>query len=250
MKRRFLSYVIGFAMAIGLLGGCSGGQVSDEAVAKSDFHYRLARNYYNDRNLAMAQRELHDALEFYPQNPSALHLRGFIQMGLKKLEEAAESFAQALLAKPDFYEARNNLGAVRMAQGRYDEAVRVIEPLAQEPLYPTPWFAHGNLGRCYHQLGNLDQARRYLEMSVFLNPRYCLGFNHLGIVHVDRGNLRDATEVFKKAIKTCPKFQEPHFHLGVIQQRTNRLADADASFATCEELAPDSSMGKRCSIRR
>ncbi|NOZ00976.1 MAG: tetratricopeptide repeat protein [Deltaproteobacteria bacterium] len=237
-------------LAMPALMGCSGGQVSDEGIAKSDFHYRLARNYYNDHNIAMAQREVHEALTLNPEHPKALLLRGFIQMGLKQLDEAAASFRAALKVKPDFFEARNNLGAVMMAQGLYAEAIRILEPLTHEPLYVTPWFAHGNLGRCYYELGDLEKARTYLEMAVFLNPRYCLGYLHLGIVHQDRGDLRDARSTFEKAIKNCPKFAEPYYHLGVIQQRAGEMEAARASFAKCVELAPETAVGKRCAIRQ
>lgn len=247
---RPVAIAVGLLLSIAAFQGCSGGQVTDDDVAKSDFHYRLARNYYNDRNLAMAQRELHQAISLDPQNARALHLRGFIEMGIKKLEAATRSFRLALEAKPDFYEARNNLGAVLMAQGQFEEAIRVIEPLTQEPLYPTPWFAQGNMGRSYYELGDLDEARRYLEMAVFLNPRFCLGYNHLGIVYLDRSKVRVARETFEKAIRNCPTYAEPYYHLGVIQQRAGEHRKAEESFAKCAELAPDTSLGNRCSIRR
>lgn len=230
--------------------GCSGAQVSDDRIAKSEFHYKLARNYYTDRNLAMTQREIHEALQLNPNNAEALHLKGFVLMGLNDLSGASVALRQALVAKPDLQEARNNLGTVLIAQEQYAEAIEILKPLLEDALYPTPAFAQGNVGWAYYKLGDLSTARRHLETAVFLNPRFCLGFNNLGLVHRDQKNPRAAREAFEKAIKVCPKYAEPFYHLGVLLQESGDLNGAASAFATCEELATDSALGKRCAARR
>jgi len=247
---RIYAFVLSVVMAASVLTGCAGGQISDDDVARSEHHYRLARNYYNDNNLPMTRRELHEALDLNPDNTSALHLRGFILMGLRDLEGAAKALGKVLEIRPDFYDARNNLGTVMMAQGRYHDAIRIIEPLLKEPLYATPWFAHGNIGRSYYEIGNLKDARRSLEMAIFLNPRFCHGLNSLGLVFRDEGNARDALNSFKKAIEACPKYAEPLYHMGLLQLQANQVEAAKDSFKRCAELAPDTSIGKRCEVRR
>lgn len=228
--------------------GCSGTQVSQENMAKAEYHYRLARNYYNDRNIAMTQRELYEALRLDPNHAEAHHLKGFVLMGLADLDGAAFHLKEALRAKPDLHEARNNLGVVMLQQGRYEEAIQTLMPLIQDPLYPTPSFAHGNIGYAYYKLGDLANAKRYLEMAVFLNPRFCLGFNNLGIVYKEMGNTKSAREAFEKAIKICPKYAEPYYHLGLIQERED-IVKAKEYFVKCLELATDTTLGKRCQIR-
>jgi Tfp pilus assembly protein PilF len=229
---------------------CGAPRVKAEDAAKSDYHYRLARNYYQDRNMAMTQRELHESLKLDPDNGEALHLKGFVQLGLNDLAGAEAALRRAIEVRPDLLEARNNLGSVMLAQGRWEEAVRVLEPLLQDPLYPTPAFAHGNVGWAWHKLGDKAKARRHLEMSVFLSPRFCLGFNNLGIVHRDSGNLRAAREAFEKAAKVCPTYADPWYHLGVLAQQAQDYAAADIAFAKCVEAGADSPIGRRCAARQ
>jgi len=235
--------------ALATLCACGASQSADD-TAKSDYHYRLARNYYNDHNIAMTQRELYEALKLDGKNVEALHLRGFVRMGLNDQAGAVADFRTALTIKPDFQECRNNLGTALLAEARYEEAIAVLKPLLEDPLYPTPAFAHGNIGWAYYQIKDFDAARRHLEMSVFLNPRFCLGFNNLGLLFRDTGNSRSAREAFEKATRTCPTFAEPWYHLGVMLQESGDAAGAEEAFRKCADAAPETAIGRRCAARR
>jgi Tfp pilus assembly protein PilF len=237
-------------VALSALAAACSGAVSSKDAGKAEYHYKLANNYYADHNLAATRRELHDALKLDPDHASAHYLQGIVDLGMDDAAGAVAEFQAALRLKPDFLEARNNLGTALMAQGRFEEAVQAIQPLLEDPLYATPALAQGNVGWAYYQLGNLADARRHLEMAVFLNPKFCLGFNNLGLVHKDTGNARAAREAFEKAVKLCPKFAEPWYHLGVLLQEAADLAGAEEAFAKCAELASDSALGKRCTARR
>jgi Flp pilus assembly protein TadD len=232
------------------VAACSGASVKEGDAGKAEFHFKLARNLYGERNLPMAQRELHMALKLNPGHAEAWHLKGFILMGLDDLPGSAAAFQEALRLNPELQESRNNLGTVYIAQGLYEDAVRTLKPLTEDPLYSTPAFAHGNLGWAYYQLGDTSSARRHLEMSVFLNPKFCLGHNNLGMLHRDLGNLRVARESFEKAVQWCPKYDEPYYHLGVLLQQQGDAEGARAMFAKCAEVGGESPMGKRCKARQ
>jgi len=233
---------------LAMAAGCSGVTVSDDA-AKADFHYRLARNYYNDHNIAMTQIELHECFKVDPGHAEGHHLKGFMLMGLADLDGAAAEFKEALKTKSDLYEARNNLGTVLIQQGRFSEAIATLKPLTEDQLYPTPAFAHGNLGWAYYQSGDLVSARKHLEMAVFLSPRFCVGYNNLSIVLKEQRNPRGAREALQKAIKACPKYAEAYYHMGVLLQEASEPGASDA-FGKCAELAPETTVGKRCLARR
>lgn len=241
---------VGFMMAMVGTVACYGTGPSPKNAYKADFHYRLARNYYNDRNIAMTQRELHTALTLDPNHAEARHLKGFVLLGLQNYEGAAAEFRETLRIKPDHYEARNNLGATLIAQGRYEEALQTLTPLTQEPLYPTPGIAWYNLGWVYYQLGDLTSARRHLEMALFLSPGMCKAANALGLVLQEAGDIKGAREAFEQAVKKCPKFADPYYHLGVMFQKLNDRESAEAMFERCADIAPDTVIGRRCQARR
>jgi len=229
---------------------CHDARTAEEDAAKADFHYRLARNYYNDRNVAMTQRELHTALTLDPTHAEAHHLKGFVLMGLMNYEAAAAEFRETIRLKPDHYEARNNLGATLIAQRRWEEAIETLTPLLEEPLYPTPALAQYNVGYAWYQLGDLSRARRHLETALFLSPGMCKAANALGLVLKDLGDVAAARRSFEKAVKQCPTYAEPYYHLGVLFQAGSDPASAAAMFERCADLARETSLGERCEARR
>lgn len=237
-------------MALTAFQACSGSGPSQDDASRADYHYRLARNYYNDRNIAMTQRELHTALTLDPSHAEAHHLKGFVLMGLQNYDGAAAEFRETLRLKPDHFEARNNLGATLIAQDRFDEAIQALTPLVEEPLYPTPALAHYNIGYAYHRIGDRSGARRHLEMALFLAPGMCKAANALGLLLQDIGDAKGAREAFERAVKQCPKFAEPYYHLGVMLQKADDHVSAEAMFARCAEIAPDTTVGRRCKARR
>jgi Tfp pilus assembly protein PilF len=240
----------GFVLVLVLCTSCGLQNSSTDKSAQAEFHYKLARNYYSDRNLAMCQRELHTALSLDPNHAEAHHLKGFVLLGLRQFDEAIAEFEETLRIKPDHYEARNNLGAALIALERFEDAIAVLTPLLGEPLYPTPAFAHGNVGYAYYRLKDLDKARQHLEMAVFLNPMFCVGYNNLGQVYEAMGRQEDAIAALTKATKFCPKYAEPYYHLGAIYQALQKLSTASELFQRCAELAEGTPLGNRCQARR
>jgi len=240
----------GFIFILVLCGSCGFQDASRDKSAQAEFHYKPARNYYSDRNIAMCQRELHTALSLDPNHAEAHHLKGFVLLGLKQYDQAVAEFEQTLRLKPDHYEARNNLGAALIALERFEEAIKVLTPLLSEPLYPTPAFAFGNVGYAYYRLKDMEKARQHLEMAVFLNPMFCVGYNNLGQVYKDMGRQEDAVTAFTKATKICPKYAEPYYHLGAIYQAAKKLSTASEFFQRCAELAEGTPLGNRCQARK
>ncbi|HQK49615.1 MAG TPA: tetratricopeptide repeat protein [Myxococcota bacterium] len=243
---------LGIAWVLVLAIACSGSgnRVSQDDRSKSDYHYRLARGYYGDRNIAMTQRELHLALQADPGNWEAWHLRGFMRLGLQDPPGALADFREAVRLKPDCGECRNNMASALIELGRYQEALDALQPVLEDPLYPTPAFAHANAGWAYYQIGNLQEAQRHLTMAIFLAPRMCKAFNNLGIVQRDLGNTAEARDSFEKAVRICPNYGEPWYHLGILRQAAGDGPGAEEAFRRCIEAAPDTPLARRCEARK
>jgi Tfp pilus assembly protein PilF len=247
MSGRILA--VALMVTIGVLSSGCVTTISADDVAKSDYHTKLARNYYTDHNITMTQRELYEALKLDPANAEAHYLKGILLMGLNDFDGAAAEYRAALVCNPKLRFARNNLGAVLIEQGNYEEVIQVIEPLLQDPLYETPYNAQSNMGLAYMGLGDFENAKKHLELAVFLNPRFCKGFNNLGLLFLKKQNMRDATSNFEKVIKICPEYGESWYHLGTIYQKTGRTNEAEEAFTKCAAALNDSPFGKRCKAR-
>lgn len=252
--RHALGLALGWMVLVTALAavfsGCSSAEVEQQKrIEKADFHYRLANGYFHSGSVDLAIRELIAALEGAPMHADSRYLYGFILFGRKRYEEASEHFRKALQAKPDFYAARNILGATYIEMERYFDAIAVLEVLTREPRYTTPYHAYNNLGLAYLRQGDLKQAEKNFRMAVFVNPKFCQGYRNLGTVSMAQRDYAGAVEHMTEAVSRCPRYAELHLQFGEALEADRRFDDADKAFQRCAELAGESPIGRRCKAR-
>jgi tetratricopeptide (TPR) repeat protein len=95
--------------------------------------------------------------------------------------EAADSYRQAIAAKPSLVDAHYNLAFIHRSQGRPVEAEReFIEVLRYRPEYAE---AHMNLGVIYTGLNRLKEAEQSYERAVALKPDSAEAHYNLGVFY-------------------------------------------------------------------
>ena len=87
-----------------------------------------------------------------------------------------------------------------------------------------------NLGLFYLNGNSVDEAIRYLNKSVSLNPRYFLAWNALGLAQSMKGNFQEATAAFQKSLEINPQFTEARNNLGTIFQELGYVDKAEQEF--------------------
>jgi len=235
------------ALLATLLAGCIG---RDRGARKKDaeIHYDLGVDAFHKKDTATALKELMKAQEFDPTDPHIPNVMGLVFLGREMFGKAEENFEKALVLDPKMSDAWNNLGALYIQLGRWDNAIEACDKARTDVLYPHPWLPLGNIGWAYFKKGDLKQAKHFLMKAVQQRPVFCRGWEHLGQVYLATGDLRAAEQALTKAIEKCPKFrfQEAHFHLAVCLQRLGRAEDAKKQLELCAEAAPESELGLKC----
>lgn len=98
-----------------------------------------------------------------PANPLFLQTRAFAHQEGGDLEAAARDYQRALEADPTVFSAANDLGAVRLVQGRTAEAVAAFrQAVGAENAYALGWF---NLGVALSRLGPAEMVRSQAALS-------------------------------------------------------------------------------------
>ncbi len=232
-----------------LLGSCSSSKGETPLDKKSNYHFKLGTNCYLDHDVPCALAELYRSIEYHPKNAKAHHLLGFIYMGRRQYSDALKHSSYAIELEPKFHEARANMGALMLAMEDWQGAIDYLMPLTREPLYPTPYLGNNNIGWAYYKLKKHALAEKYMKMAILLNPKMCLAYNNIAMVHEVRRQTEDAIEAYGEAVKLCPDYQEPLFHLAVLYQRLSRHPEAQKTLQKCIKLGPDAQYGRRCKKR-
>jgi Tfp pilus assembly protein PilF len=236
------------------LFGCGAPQTQEtngvhEPNKQAEYHYKLATGLIYEKKPIAALKELETSLKLDPLFAKSHYLKGFIHMGRRNNAEALTHFRKSVELDPRLFEANNALAATLMALKRWDDALVVLEKLLADPLNPTPWLAHNNAGWSHHKQGNPIRAIHHLEMSVFHNPKFCLGYYNLGLVLKSRNRLNLARLQFEQAQKKCPRHAPILLALGDLYERMDRVSDARQVYADCQKLADGSLLGERCRTR-
>jgi len=89
------------------------------------------------------------------------------KMGINEWASAIESYEFVITNWPDSEAAAaaaNNKGVCLLALGRYDEAIKILEPLAAtETLCP---YVLPNLARCWAKKGEAEKARNAMRLLI------------------------------------------------------------------------------------
>jgi tetratricopeptide (TPR) repeat protein len=125
-------------------------------------------------------------------------------------------------------------GDIFMARKMYREAAEVYSGIK-----PQTAIHLNKTGIAYHQMGDLDMAKRYYERSIRLNKKYAEALNNLGAVWYAKKSYRRATSFYQKALVLHPKSASMHSNLGTAYFARKKYEDANKEYEIAVQLDPD-----------
>lgn len=125
-------------------------------------------------------------------------------------------------------------GDIFMARKMYREAVETY----REGEKNSPVMSN-KLGIAYHQMLELDLARRSYERSIKLDPNYSEAINNLGTIYYAKKNYRKAVNQYRKALKLNPNSASIYSNLGTAQFARKKYQDAMEAYDKALQLDPE-----------
>jgi len=125
-------------------------------------------------------------------------------------------------------------GDIFMARKMYREAVEAYT----EGQPPSAVLAN-KTGIAYHQMMQLDQARKQYERAMRLDPKYSEAVNNLGTVWYARKSYRKAVGQYNKALKLAPNSASIHSNLGTAHFARRKYKEATVSYERALAIDPD-----------
>ena len=159
----------------------------------------------------------------------------FFQHGY--LDQAAESFKQAISVNPDDAEAYYNLGTLYLRRNNFSEARRYLEGTVKlRPNYPEAW---NNLGMLDAQEGQTDQAIRKFQQSLQLRPDYAVALVNLGNLYRRQRSFDEAERLLGRALEIEPEDPEVNYSLGMLYAQQDEVPRASQYLEKAVSLRPD-----------
>lgn len=227
-----------------------------ERVSRAE--YDVAQDEWQHGRLRPAMQHAMRASEVDEGHADAHHFVAILYLALCQIENDcrlgdAEIFARkAVKADPENRPARHTLGLLLVQQKKWDEAVAVLRPLAEDITYRTPELAWYDLGGAYLGRGEYELAIDSLTKALALKPGFCWANYRLGLVYEKKGDLGRAVEELSKAVEpaapACRNLQDAYEARGRMQRRLGKEDAARRDFETCAKLGVTTSAGKTCEV--
>jgi tetratricopeptide (TPR) repeat protein len=137
-------------------------------------------------------------------------------------------------------------GDIYMARKMYREAIEAFHEGSSKDAVLL-----NKTGIAYHQMMQLDQARKSYEAAVKIKPDYVEAINNIGTIYYAKKSFRRSISWYSRAIKLAPndaKSASIYMNLGTAQFARKQYDKATESYQTAMKLDPDvfehhSSMG-------
>lgn len=143
------------------------------------------------------------ALRVSPSDPGIHVMHCVVLIKLHDLEGASAAAARAVRLDPKDPRTHNARGAVQIAKGKYEDAIRTLDEMSTmagaESMKAT---ILGNRATAYLRLGQPEAAVRELEALTSLEPDDAEAMALLGSAYAQAGQLARALEVLSQTIST------------------------------------------------
>src|SRR2546428_710055 len=144
-----------------------------------------------------------------------------------------------LFALSGFAQTESSLTAeqradILMARKMYRESVEVYK---EGPLDSA--IIWNKIGIAYHQMMQIDEAKKNYEKAVKLNPKYSEAINNLGTIYYSKRSFRKAISQYNKALKITPNSASIYSNLGTAQFARKKYKEASESYQKALALDPE-----------
>jgi len=197
--------------------------------------------YYNSGQYTAALKQLLEAYKTIPNDPYLNNSLGLVYMAKNRDDLAETHLKKAINLKPDYIQAKNNLGAAYLSQKKWKPAIQCFEEISENLLYATPEMPLSNLGWVYFHQEMYGKAKTYFEKSLEIRPNFLIAVHGLASIYIETARYTMAKNFLDHALVKNPGAAILHSDLAKVYEEIGDFNKAKKSWEVVLKLAPETS---------
>ncbi|MGH9501275.1 MAG: tetratricopeptide repeat protein [Terriglobales bacterium] len=198
--------------------------------------YNLGQVYLQGAEYKKAEVVLNRALKLKPDSPETLYLMARVYSDQTRVVDALDLLVRAHKLAPENTDIIFLLARVSMSQNYFEDAI----PLLESGLKIAPKRAdlHAALGESYFMSGKAEKAIAEFKDLIALDPS-ARSYVFMGLSYRHLGRFDEAKKYFQEGLKLDPHDASCLFNLGYIEGRQGNQAGAERLFQAALRSNPD-----------
>lgn len=211
-----------------------------DARRRAGIRLQLATNYLEAGQNAVALDEIKQAIAIDPSLADAYHVRALIYMNMNERALADDSFRTAVSMRANDGDLLNNYGWFLCQEGRYADAVPMLQRAASAPSAGGAVKPLISLGACELRRGNSAEAEQNLKAALGYDHNNPVANTNLALVYYRRGDFAQARQ-YAQRVNSSQYVSAQSLWLGArIAHRQGDSRTQDALGAQLRSRFPDS----------
>lgn len=198
--------------------------------------FNLGILYRQTGRIAQAAHRFYELVTANPQHAGGWRNLALCLRGLEH-PDAEACLVRALQDFPKDAELSAELGHVLLGQGRFAEAVAILEPTAVAAAGSA--LLHFSLAAAFQGQNRLSDAVAHYREALACDPTLTGAWNNLGVALLDLGQRAEALPILRLAVAWQPDDAMVLNNAGTLLDGLQRLDEAAALYSRALRLRPD-----------
>jgi tetratricopeptide (TPR) repeat protein len=198
--------------------------------------HNLGQAYLRGHDYAKADLTLNRALKLKPDSAETLYLLAQVRSEQSRPVDALDLLVRAHKLAPENTDVIFLIARVSMTQNYFEDAIPLLE--AGLKIAPQRADLHAALGESYFMSGKAERAIDEFKALIALDPS-ARSYAFMGLSYRHLGRFDEAMKYFQEGLKLDPHNASCLFNIGYIEERQGNYARADELFQQALRANPD-----------
>jgi tetratricopeptide (TPR) repeat protein len=202
--------------------------------------YLMARVYSEQTRVVDALDLLVRAHKLAPENTDVIFLLARVSMSQNYFEDAIPLLESGLKLAPKRADLHAALGESYFMSGKAEKAIEEFKALIElDPSARSYVF----MGLSYRHLGRFDEAKKYFQQGLKLDPHNASCLFNMGYIEGRQGNQAAAEQLFQAALRSNPDFSDALLELATLRIADKKFEEAATLLRRYVKVSRDPASG-------